>query len=54
MTVSELLDFEHEPDVACYDALTEKIISRVLYMSEGEKKQLMCIIRAFENWEVEK
>lgn len=34
-----------------HDALTDRLISRVLHMTAAEKEQLLVIIKAFEKWQ---
>ena len=46
ISVSELLDFDVEPEFTYYDALTNKIISYILRMSAPEKKQVLTIVKA--------
>lgn len=46
ISVSELLDFDAEPEITYYDALTNKIISHVIQMSDAEKKQVLTIVKA--------
>ncbi|MBQ8506395.1 MAG: helix-turn-helix transcriptional regulator [Clostridia bacterium] len=47
ISISELLDFDLEPEVDYYDTLTNKIIACVLRLPESEKKQILTIAKVF-------
>ena len=49
VSLSELLNFEEEPDVTMYDATTNKIISAVTTLLPEEKEQALVIMNAIKN-----
>ena len=47
ISLSELLDFDLEPQIEYYDALTNKILACVLRLPEKEKKHVLMMAKAF-------
>lgn len=49
ITLSEMLDYEKEPESVSYDEVTNKLVSHILALTPEKKKQVLAIIKTFRD-----
>lgn len=47
INLSELLDYEQDPQTAIYDETTNKLVSYIMALNPEQKKQVLAIIKTF-------